>query len=53
MSRAGPIRVTISIGVAFHRTAHSLDEVLSRADTRLYEAKQAGRNCVICEPAVA
>lgn len=50
LSRAGPIRVTISIGVAFHRTAHSLDEVLSRADTRLYEAKQAGRNRVVCEP---
>ncbi len=52
-SRAGRIRVTVSIGVAFHQTAHSLDEVLSRADTRLYEAKQAGRNRVICEPLAA
>lgn len=52
-SRVGRIRVTVSIGVAFHQTAHSLDEVLSRADTRLYEAKQAGRNRVICEPLAA
>ncbi|WP_290905058.1 GGDEF domain-containing protein [Aquabacterium sp.] len=52
-SRAGRIRVTVSIGVAFHQTALSLDEVLSRADTRLYEAKQAGRNRVICEPLAA
>jgi len=52
-SRAGRIRVTVSIGVAFHQTAHSLDEVVSRADTRLYEAKQAGRNRVICEPLAA
>jgi len=50
MSRAGAVPVTVSIGVAFHQVAHSLDEVLSRADTRLYEAKQAGRNCVVCEP---
>jgi len=52
-SRAGRIQVTVSIGVAFHQTAHSLDEVLSRADHRLYEAKQAGRNRVICEPLAA
>ncbi len=41
------LRATVSIGVAFHQTAHSLDEVLSRADTRLYEAKQAGRACAV------
>ena len=48
-SRVGHIRVTVSIGVAFHRAPHPLEEVLSRADVHLYEAKQAGRNCVICE----
>lgn len=53
LSRAGPIRATISVGVAFHQAAHSLDEVLSRADARLYEAKQAGRNRVVCEPVPA
>ena len=52
-SRAGRIPVTVSIGVAFHQAAHPLDEVLSRADTRLYEAKQAGRNRVVCEPLAA
>lgn len=46
----GHIRITVSIGVAFHRASHPLEEVLSRADVHLYEAKQAGRNCVICEP---
>lgn len=49
LSAAGPIPITISIGVAFHRAAHSLEEVLSRADAHLYEAKQSGRNRVICE----
>ena len=49
----GHIRITVSIGVAFHRASHPLEEVLSRADVHLYEAKQAGRNCVICEPTQA
>lgn len=53
LSRAGRIPATISIGVAYHQTAHTLDDVLSRADVRLYEAKQAGRNRVICEPLAA
>ncbi len=52
-SRAGLIPLTISVGVAFHQEAHTLDEVLSRADTHLYAAKQAGRNRVICEPLAA
>jgi diguanylate cyclase (GGDEF)-like protein len=38
------IAATVSIGVAFHRPAASLEDALSRADARLYEAKQAGRN---------
>ncbi len=40
------IRLTISIGVALlDETVASLDELLSRADQALYDAKEAGRNC--------
>lgn len=46
-TRVGPIRVTISIGVSFHCPHSSLEEDLSRADVRLYEAKQNGRNRVV------
>ena len=46
-TRVGPIRVTISIGVSFHCPDSSLEEDLSRADVRLYEAKQNGRNRVV------
>lgn len=43
------IGVTISVGVAFHHRTRPLEEALSRADARLYEAKQAGRNRVSSE----
>lgn len=49
---AGPIHVTISVGVAFHRATRPLEEALSRADARLYEAKQRGRNRVSSEQLV-
>lgn len=44
---AGPIRATVSVGVAL-RTAEpeSLQSLLARADKALYEAKAAGRNRV-------
>lgn len=41
------LRVTTSIGLAaWHRDEPSLDKALQRADTALYQAKAAGRNCV-------
>lgn len=44
---AGPISVTISVGVAIvERADDTLAATLSRADTALYEAKSDGRNCV-------
>ncbi len=43
------IAVTISVGVAFHHRTRPLEEALSRADARLYDAKQAGRNRVSSE----
>jgi diguanylate cyclase (GGDEF)-like protein len=45
-TRIGPVRATISIGVSFHCPTSTLEEDLSKADTRLYAAKQSGRNRV-------
>jgi diguanylate cyclase (GGDEF)-like protein/PAS domain S-box-containing protein len=39
-------RVTASFGVASYRTLDTIDTILMRADSMLYEAKDAGRNCV-------
>ena len=38
--------VTISIGVAEAVAGESLEQAVGRADTALYQAKNAGRNCV-------
>jgi diguanylate cyclase len=38
--------ITSSFGIAQYRAGEDLKEVLSRADTALYRAKNAGRNCV-------
>jgi len=48
-SGAGPIQVTVSLGVAeFDPTRHSsLDALVAEADGRLYEAKHGGRNRVM------
>jgi diguanylate cyclase (GGDEF)-like protein len=43
---AGPVRVTVSIGVAEVRPGDPLDGLLARADEALYRAKHAGRNTV-------
>ena len=42
-------RVTISLGVALWRKGDTLASLIERADTCLYAAKAAGRNCVIPE----
>lgn len=48
----GHLNVTTSIGAAFiDPGAHTVADVLARADKCLYEAKQAGRNCVVFEGA--
>jgi diguanylate cyclase (GGDEF)-like protein len=45
---AGPIRVTVSIGIAErHPDDAELGALLGRADQALYRAKQAGRNRVV------
>jgi diguanylate cyclase (GGDEF)-like protein len=46
-------RVTVSVGIASaSNDGRSYDQLFAAADARLYEAKAAGRNCVIgCRPA--
>lgn len=41
------LRVTVSAGVAGFRPAETVSQLLSRADTALYDAKHAGRNRVV------
>lgn len=42
--------VTLSIGVAEYATGDSLEHLLKRADIGLYQAKEGGRNRVVCTP---
>lgn len=41
------IRVTISLGVASMHAGDSLTNLIARSDVALYEAKNAGRDCII------
>jgi diguanylate cyclase len=43
-SQGKPVRVTISCGIASFRQGDSLDNVFSRADRALYQAKRKGKN---------
>lgn len=51
LSNDAALQMTVSIGVAtmLKRDIDELDDWLNLADTRLYQAKDAGRNRVCCE----
>ncbi len=43
------LEVTVSIGIAMARAGDTIDILINRADECLYQAKMAGRNCVVVE----
>ena len=43
------IRVSVSIGAAVYEEGLSMDKFIQKADDRLYEAKESGRNRGVCE----
>jgi len=47
-AKAADTEVTISIGLTAMKPDDVPDSILSRADTALYSAKNAGRNCTFC-----
>lgn len=42
-----PIHLTLSVGVTAYQTGETLESLVSRADTALYQAKEGGRDQVI------
>lgn len=50
-AEVGEVPVTVSVGVAVGgRLGDTTEGLIRRADEALYEAKRAGRNCVIADP---
>jgi PleD family two-component response regulator len=41
------IPITASFGVAIRQPGETCDALMARADTALYAAKNAGRNCIV------
>lgn len=42
----GPLSFTVSIGATFANSNDTIDIVIKRADSLMYESKQKGKNCV-------
>lgn len=49
----GEVQVTVSVGVCTSRAGDTRDSLFKRGDRALYQAKGAGRNRIIAEPACA
>jgi diguanylate cyclase (GGDEF)-like protein/PAS domain S-box-containing protein len=47
---AGIGRVTASFGVVEHRAGETIDELLTRVDNLMYQAKNSGRSRLVCDP---
>lgn len=45
-------QVSVSIGIALHRSGQDLEDVLRAADRSLYVAKNNGRDMVVCDEAL-
>ena len=43
------LKVTMTLGVAEYRDGESIDDIVGRADKRMYEGKLRGKNRVICD----
>ncbi len=50
---AGPISITLSIGVTIAHPDEGTDALMARADDAMYQAKKCGRNQVVAIPASA
>jgi diguanylate cyclase (GGDEF)-like protein len=44
---AGPVTITLSIGVVLAQPDEGTDALIARADNAMYEAKKCGRNRVV------
>lgn len=51
--RGSALHYTVSIGIASGTLRTPIDRLLSAADAQLYLAKNAGRDCIYCENAIA
>jgi diguanylate cyclase len=45
--RGTPVQITISCGITAFKPDDAVGDAFERADTAMYRAKQAGRNCVV------